>query len=363
MNEKEFKKIITDETSNSSYKANLNNLLGKLVLNLKDNLNPKITLDNYSFASFEAFGIYTTDKVVNVCLDLNSPIDNKVLESTLFFNSLENALILLKATKLEKTLNGFKTIIDDIEYNIEIKNDIKPTEYIKELVNIIDNASNQYTLLKNALCLVNYFIKSEDIKDIDYKVIVSLFLKNLKLNDIENKYYKYLSVLVKGLEDFTQSKKYELQDVVTKQNLTDTVSELKMNEYRKLRKTLQKVATLEEQKIQFDSQLEVLIDVNPVVNNDQTFGWRYDIVGRGNSNSGGNYPNNEADYQTAVLKGIFKGLKVIIDNNLVKKRIVLLCDYDGILTEKMLSNDENKSRMKTIKSLIEKHNLKVVTRR
>ena len=93
MNEKEFKKIITDETSNSSYKANLNNLLEKLVLNLKDNLNPKITLDNYSFASFEAFGIYTTDKVVNVCLDLNSPIDNKVLESTLFFNSLENALI------------------------------------------------------------------------------------------------------------------------------------------------------------------------------------------------------------------------------------------------------------------------------
>ena len=52
-----------------------------------------------------------------------------------------------------------------------------------------------------------------------------------------------------------------------------------------------------------------------------------------------------------------------LDNNLVKKRIVLLCDYDGILTEKMLSNDENKSRMKTIKSLIEKHNLKVVTRR
>ena len=207
------------------------------------------------------------------------------------------------------------------------------------------------------------YSKGKKIKDIDYKVIISLFMKYLKLNDIENKYYRYLGVLVKGLEDFTQSKKYELLDIVTGQNLSETVSELKMNEYRKLRKVLQKVTAMDEQKIQFDSQLEVVIDVNPIINNDSTFGWHYDIVGRGNSNSGGNYPNNESDYQTAVLKGIFKGLKVIIDNNLVKKRIVLLCDYDDILSEKMLSNDENKSRMKTIKSLIEKHNLKIVTRR
>lgn len=363
MNEKEFKKIITDETSNSSYKGNLLKLLEDFTANIKTNLPTKVILDNYSLSSYESLGIYTTDQVLNLSLDLNSPVDNKVLEATLFFNSLENALILLKATKIEKTLNGFKAVIDNIEYNIEIKNEIKPTEYVKELINIVENASSQYTLLKNSLCLVNYFIKTEDIKDIDYKVIVNLFLKNLKLNDIENKYYKYIGVLVKGLEDFTQSKKYELLDCITKQNLTDTVSELKMNEYRKLRKALQKVASLEEQKIQFDSQLEVLIDVNPVVNGDNTFGWHYDIIGRGNQNSGGNYPNNESDYQTAILKGIFKGLKVVIDNNLTKKRIVLLCDYDDILSEKMLSNDENKSRMKTIKSLIEKHNLKIVTRR
>ena len=100
--------------------------------------------------------------------------------------------------------------------------------------------------------------------------------------------------------------------------------------------------------------LEVTIDVNPIFDKvNKTFSWSYEIVGTDVRNSGGIYLNNETEYQTAVLKGIFKGLKVIVDNNLTKKKIILKCNYDGILSDKMKSTDENKSRMKTINALIE----------
>ena len=156
------------------------------------------------------------------------------------------------------------------------------------------------------------------------------------------------------------NKKYVLSDVVSNVNLFETISEVKLNEYRKLRKALSKAVQTESEKTLIDSKVEIVIDVNPIFDSvNKTFSWSYELVGKDVKNSGGIYLNNEVEYQTAVLKGIFKGLKVIVDNNLTKKKIILKCDYDGILTDKMKSSDENKSRMKTINSLIEKNSLKV----
>ena len=166
------------------------------------------------------------------------------------------------------------------------------------------------------------------------------------------------------LDELLNTKKYEISELFESDVLMNiNLSETKLAEYRKLRKAISKAISVEEETVKFDSQTEVVVDVNPLYDEAQkTFAWHYSLIGRNNENAGGVYQNTEVEYQTAVLKGVFKGLKAVVDGNLCKKKIILKCNYEGILTDKMLSNDENKSRMKTINKMIEANNLKIQTR-
>ena len=355
MTEKEFKKIITDIDNISLNKQKVAELSNNVINKISNNLHQKVQIKESFVSSYMAFGINYNPDVIYIAVDVENINNNQLI-----FNAFENALILGEFTKIERTLNFIKFVDNEFTYVLELKVDDKaPVEYIKALVKKFDETSSKYTLLQNALKLVNFFEKEEEIKDLDYKVIINLLIKSLD-GDIENKYYKYLSLLIKSLDDMSNNKKYVLSDVVSNVNLFETISEVKLNEYRKLRKALSKAVQTESEKTLIDSKLEVVIDVNPIFDSvNKTFSWSYELVGKDVKNSGGIYLNNEVEYQTAVLKGIFKGLKVIVDNNLTKKKIILKCDYDGILTDKMKSSDENKSRMKTINSLIEKNSLKV----
>ena len=355
MTEKEFKKIITDIDNVSLNKQKVAELTNNVIEKINNNLHQQIKIKEYVPSSYMAIGINYNPDVIYIAVDV---VDIK--NNQLIFNAFENALIFCGYTKIERTLNVIKFSDEELTYILELRVDeVTPVEYIKSFVKKFDEVASKYTLLQNALKLINFFEKDEDIKDLDYKVIINLLFKSLE-GDVENKYYKYLNVLIKSLDDMSNNKKYVLLDAVTNTNLFETISEVKLNEYRKLRKALSKAVQTESEKTLVDSKVEIVIDVNPIFDSvNKTFSWSYELVDKDVKNSGGVYLNNETEYQTAVLKGIFKGLKVIVDNNLTKKKIILKCDYDGILSDKMKSSDENKSRMKTINSLIEKHSLKV----
>lgn len=355
MTEKEFKKIITDIDNVSLNKQKVAEITNNVIEKINNNLHQQIKIKDHVVSSYIAFGISYNPDVIYIAVDVENIKNNQLI-----FNAFENALILSNFTKIERTLNFIKFSDEEYTYILELKvEEVTPVEYTKQLVKKFDEVGSKYTLLHNTLKLINFFEKEEEIKDLDYKVIINLLFKSLE-GDIENKYYKYLSLLIKSLDDMSNNKKYVLLDLVTNSNLFETISEVKLNEYRKLRKALSKAVQTESEKTLIDSKVEIVIDVNPIFDSvNKTFNWSYELVDKGVKNSGGIYLNNETEYQTAVLKGIFKGLKVIVDNNLTKKKIILKCDYDGILTDKMKSSDENKSRMKTINSLIEKHSLKV----
>lgn len=355
MTEKEFKKIITDIDNVSLNKQKVTELTNNVIDQINKNLHQQIKIKEYVSSSYMAFGINYNADCIYIAVDV---VDIK--NNQLIFNAFENALIFSNFAKIERTANVIKFSDKEFTYILELKTDeVTPVEYIKKLVKKFDEVSSKYTLLQNALKLINFFEHDEEIKDLDYKVVINLLFKSLD-GDVENKYYKYLSLLIKSLDDMSNNKKYVLLDTITNVNLFEAISEVKLNEYRKLRKALAKAIQTESEKTLIDSKAEIIIDVNPLFDKDnKTFSWRYEIIGKDVSNSGGIYLNNEVEYQTAVLKGVFKGLKVIVDNNLTKKKIILKCDYDGILSDKMKSSDENKSRIKTINSLIEKHSLKI----
>lgn len=362
MTEKDFKRIINDQESKQSSKNRLNELKELLVNNISKYLHDEVLIVDAKLSSWNALGIYANTNEIQLALDLNTNIVNKQYEFNLILNEVESAMYFLNASKVERLNNGLKVILDDQEYLIELKTDnLTPVSYLNSFSKIVEEKCKDYTLLKNTLFIVNHLVFEEDIKDINVLFLTNLFIKALDKESVENKYYKYLGYLSKALDDFTNNKKFEIYDLVVSDKLMNlNMTEAKISEYRKLRKAIVKAITLEEEQIKFDSQLEVVVDVNPIFDDvNKTFKWHYSVVGKNNENSGGVYKNDEVEYQTAVLKGVFKGLRAVVDMNLTKKKIILKCDYDGILTSKMLTSDENKSRMKTINSLIENNNLKI----
>ena len=362
MTEKDFKRIINDQESKQSNKTRLNELKEELVNNISKYLHDGVSITDVKLSSWNTLGIYANTSEINLSLDLNTNIVNKQYEFNLILNEVENAMYFLNASKVERLNNGLRVVFDDQEYNIELKSDyLTPVSYLNNFSKIVEEKCKDYTLLKNTLFIVNHLINEEDIKDINVLFLTNLFIKALDKENVENKYYKYLGYLSKALDDFTNNKKFEINDLVESDKIMNlNMTEAKISEYRKLRKAIVKAITIEEEQVKFDSQLEVVVDVNPIFDEvNKTFKWHYSLIGKNNENSGGIYKNDEIEYQTAVLKGVFKGLKAVVDSNLTKKKIILRCNYEGILTSKMLTNDENKSRMKTINSLIENNNLKI----
>ena len=361
MTEKDFKKIINDQESKQSNKSLLNNLKDELINSINNYLLDGVKIVDSKLSDWFSLGIYTNTNIVYLSIDVETNVSNKQYESNLIINSIENALYLMDSLKVERLNNGIRCIYKDIEYVLELRSDyLTPVSYLNSFLKVLEEKSKTYTLLKNSLSIVNYFINEEDIKEINVFFLVNLFIKTMDKEVIENKYYKYLGYFVKALDEFTNNKKFEINDLVVDSLMNLNMTESKISEYRKLRKSLVKAISVETVEVKFDSNLEVVVDVNPIFNeSSKTFLWHYSLVGKNLENSGGVYANNEIEYQTAILKGVFKGLRAVIDANLVKKRIILKCDYEGILSSKMLTSDENKSRMKTINSLILNNDLKI----
>ena len=346
MKEKDFKKIITSYDALSINKDVLFDISSKLINELNKELSHLKIVDS-SYSSWAMFNIYDLTKII-----INLNVESNVSIHQFIMNSIENSLILNNVEKINRFDNSF--IVEFMGKRIEL-NVLLNDEFTKtlDLSKDILEYNKEYNLLPNTFKIIHSFASSESI-DVDPIILFEIFKKVL-YKELDNKYFKYLSVLVEGLDDAINNKKYELKYLGTEQLLTNILSDSKVNELKKLRKVLAKASKEEEQELKFDSSKDVLIDVNPIKNDNNTYSWHYEIIDRGFSNTG----KESNDYFSTILNGLFKGLKQVVDSQyLTNKNIYIICK-ENLFDKSFLTTNEAKSRMKTINSLIETNNLKV----
>ena len=115
-------------------------------------------------------------------------------------------------------------------------------------------------------------------------------------------------------------KQYMVLDVANpNNNLTDYVTDVNVQEFRKLKKALSRVI---DTKTTESSSAAVVLDINPILNSDTSeYKWSYKIEGTHYHNNGGSYDNTSDGILTAMYKGLYKGLRAVVDNNLNRKNI------------------------------------------
>ena len=358
MKEKDYKQIATLFDYNEKEKQEFLDAITTIETFIKKNLEKgKLNNIQLAYSSWPMFLVYDDNKEMELYLYIDSSplIINNI--NQYLMNTLENLLLINNIDTLDRSNN--QLIFNYLSYKIIINLvDIHQFKAIKEKQLTIKEAYKNYSLLSNAFRILRKTIVDNNIKQIDPLVLYELFMNKVSYSAISNKYYQYIDIFIKAIDELNNKKttiNYFYQDIL----VTDLLSEAKINEYKKLRKVLASINKIENEEIKYDSLKELIIDVNPKLLGD-TILWHFEILNRDIANEGGNYSNNLENYQSAILKGVFKALSKICEYpNLINKNIYLLCDHPSILGDTMLSNEENKSRMKTIKALINNNNLKV----
>ena len=141
-------------------------------------------------------------------------------------------------------------------------------------------------------------------------------------------------------------------------NLTDDVNDIKIGEYRKLRKAIAKLVDTKSLK---DLGTGVVkLNVTPQKNNDGTYSWCYKIEETNLTASGGTYTSSDDDTYTAIFKALLKGMKSIIDNNLNRKQVEIICPKKNILTNESGLSTENNARRKNVLAYMDNNQIKVI---
>lgn len=387
MVEKDFRKIITDLELDSLLKQERVNLAKIIESAIVKYLSDQIELTRLLLiGSWAKNTMLKSDPLellalVNLKKDFDLTLANKLI-----INEIETALIYgLNLDQIER--NFFSN-----ELKIKIKPDIDVNLFIKGFddekeknLQFVEYANQEYTYFKNTILIIKYASDELKLKLINEEMIEVILYYSLNHYQIDNKYYDYLGAFCKGLEDFFAGRKIEVSNKMYDKlatvegeilnnskyqviscsnkriNLADGINEINIGDYRRLRKKLAKMLeNPKEDKFIFDNSTEVIVDVNPVYNpKNNNYAWSFVVVGKGLFNQGGEYKDEESQIQTAILKGLFKGLKALEENGLLKKKIYLQCNYDDILGAHMLSTGENKSRIRTINNYITTNKLNV----
>ena len=195
----------------------------------------------------------------------------------------------------------------------------------------------------------------------------------------DNHYETYLNAFIRGIDDFLKQKKICVSNDILKKlevtvetatphkgyaiidptdesvNLVSGITEIKLNDYRKLKKAISKVIDAGAQDL---SKEQVVLHINPKEENGM-YVWSYEIENSRYHTDGGSYPQTEENYITACLKALSKGLKTIVDNGLNKRGIKLVCKYSDLLSRSDLLSSENQSRRKTIIAYMEVNNITI----
>lgn len=382
MTEKEYRNLISTNEIAIINKDQINELYQVLVTSIEKETNDIFTIEAIKRLDDLSLGIAikNTD-VIDIAFVVN--VKKELYEgllSSVIYNFIENSIILnIKVVKsierdyLNKLLivklnSQQKIIIRICNHDQFAKLELR-TKWLDEL-------NEKYTYFKNSIKMIKCLLKEQNIEIINNYLLIVLFACGLEKYHMQNKYDDYITAFGKIIDDFISQKKIEIDNeynvvkpslscnfkgytVVdpfnTEVNLAANINDANISEFRKLKKRLNKFreVTLTDQ-----GSATLTLDVTPVTTA-ENYQWHYELVGRNLSSQGGEYQLNEIEYKTAVLKGLFRGLKVIMNSGINNKNILVISPVEGLLKceERALEEQENNSRRKTITKYIEENKL------
>lgn len=394
MTEKEFRKLVTDLEMPRAFKDEVTKNLELIKDNIPSMLKEAVLLDICKIGSIARSTMLNTEDSVDLMVVYKySSSKSFKLVNQLIINALINTVAYLfeeikKPSDIEfnQSLNVVSFNISDIWYNIYIRyekeniEDIEFTNY-KEIAKhslFTEFANRDYTYFKNTVAIIKYF-RNEQKFNISGHILEVLLYYSLNEYFKDNHYETYLNAFIRGIDDFLKQKKicvsndilnklevtvetatphkgYAIIDPTDESvNLVSGITEIKLNDYRKLKKAISKVIDAGAQDL---SKEQVVLHINPKEEN-RMYVWSYEIENSRYHTDGGSYPQTEENYITACLKALSKGLKTIVDNGLNKRGIKLVCKYSDLLSRSDLLSSENQSRRKTIIAYMEVNNITI----
>lgn len=388
MTEKEFRKLVTDLEILSSEKNELLEKINKLEEILNNNKS-----DYYNITEIKRVGAFAKGTLLNdadeidVMVVVNVNNDKAFLLNNHFIlNDIENVIInnykdILKMSNVQRNQN--KNLISFTSHNFKINlyvcyeqdNFVKTTH--EKQIEFVELANRDYTYYRNTLKIIKYFRDQENISISGYILEIMLYYA---LNEYfkDNRYETYLNGFIKTIDEFIKGHKIEVsKDIYQKlnidyannvrkqymvldvanpnNNLTDYVTDVNVQEFRKLKKALSRVI---DTKTTESSSATVVLDINPILNSETSeYKWSYKVEGTHYHNNGGSYDNTSEGILTAMYKGLYKGLRAVVDNNLNRKNIEVHSNKGNILKLDASSSEENRSRIRNIEAYMENNNI------
>ena len=394
MTEKEFRKLVTDLEMPRAFKDDVSNKLESIKESVVKNLESPSLIDIIKIGSLPRSTMLNNENNVDLMAIFSYNVDKSFrLVNQLIINTLTNTVAYLfdsikKPSDIEyiPILNIVSFNIDEVFYNIYVRyenNNQEDIEFInsKQLekhVLFTEFANRDYTYFRNTMVIIKHFRNEQKI-NISGHILETLLYYSLNEYFKDNHYETYLNAFIRGIDDFLKQKQIEISDDILKKmevsketatihkgyvivdptdptiNLTAGITEIKINEYRKLKKAISKVIDASSQDL---SKEQVILHIDPKEENGKYI-WSYEIENSRYHTDGGSFTINEENYLSACLKALSKGLKTIVDNNLNKRQIKLVCKYNDLLTKSDLLSSENTSRRKTIIAYMEVNNITI----
>ncbi len=398
MTEKEFRKLVSEQEVTKTQKEKIQEKFDHIKNILDKHQNYYKLIDYFKAGSFAKGTMLNSNNSYDMAVVVE-PVVKKIFSLTnkVITNAIINAIIceISEITKYSdikfdesKNVITFKLDEDTINIIVYYKdiNGIEdlPTIYLseneKKRIQFVELANRDYTYFRNTVQIIKYYRDEQKVNQISGYILEVLLYYSLREYCFDTRYEDYLNAFLKGLDDFIGGKKIEVYDKmyqelnVTKQeitkksfmvvdvatgtiNLSEDVNEIKIGDYRKLKKAISKL--VDTKSVKDLGTGPVKLNVTPIKNSDGTYSWNYKIEDTTITGGGGNYTNSDEDTYTAIYKAMLKGLKAIIDNNLNRKQVEIISPkVDALTSDNGLSN-ENNARRKNVLAFIENNQIKI----
>lgn len=397
MTEKEFRKLVSDVEVSRQQKEEILNIMKKI-----ETIFGSYQNNHYDIIEIYRGGALAKGTMLNTSKDIDmvmiiKPKVNKTygLIGKVIMNEIFNALVvnvdeISKVSDISCNDNIISFKVNDYTIKLIILYDNSCIEEIPEQfynkielsrMQFVELANRDYTYFRNTVQIIKYYRDEQKLSNISGMIIEVLLYYSLREYCFDTRYEDYLNAFLRGLDDFIMGRKIEVptkmyQELgVTPQNeikkgytvidvgtgiinLTSDVNEIKLGDYRKLKKAISKLVDTKGGK-DFGTG-EVKLNVTPQKNSDGTYSWCFKIENTNISGCGGTYTSSNEDTYTAIFKALLKGLKAIIDNNLNRKEVKIICPKADILTNENGLSNENNARRKNALIFMDNNQIKII---
>lgn len=396
MTEKEFRKLVSDVEVSRHQKDEMGEIIDTIHHILSDNNNL-----HYDIVNIYRGGSLAKGTMLNSSFDLDiilvvKPTINKTfgLVNKLVLNEIFNAIVInvnninkVSDLACENNILSFKynnyNIKLLVKYNDESIEDL-PHSLLERIEQIryrfVEIANRDYTYFKNTIQIIKYYRDEQKITSISGTILEVILYYALKEYCFALRYEDYLNAFVRGLDDFIMGKKIEVPISMYNElgiipntdvkknysvidpgtgsiNLTSDITEIKLGDYRKLKKAIAKLVDTKSSKEV--GSAEVKLNVTPNKNEDGTYSWCFKIEDTSFMGMGGKYTSSNEDTYTAIYKALLKGFKAIVDNNLNRKGVKIICSKNNILEDNQDLSNENNARRKNVLAFIDNNNITI----